>query len=307
MNTASPQLPPGTQVVLRATAPGSDGRTVQRGATGHVVGPEGDGYRVRLADGRETVAARPDLTLRRAFQTALALPGQDPDAGHALVRDHTIYAAVVGSRAFGLATDASDTDLRGVYAAPAPAFWGLVKPPQHVDGPAPEQFSWELDRFCELALKANPNLLEVLWSPLPVIRTALGDELLALRPAFLSQLVHQTFSGYVLSQFKLIEKDLRQRGEPKWKHVMHLLRLLREGRDLLEHGEVRLDAGADRDRLLAVRRGEVSWDEADRWRLSLHASIDSALTRTPLPAVPDAARVDDWLRSVRARSAAESL
>jgi hypothetical protein len=303
MNTASPQLPPGTQVVLRATAPGSDGRTVQRGATGHVVGPEGDGYRVRLADGRETVAARPDLTLRRAFQTALALPNQDPDAGHALVRDHTIYAAVVGSRAFGLATDGSDTDLRGVYAAPAPAFWGLVKPPQHVDGPAPEQFSWELDRFCELALKANPNLLELLWSPLPVVRTALGDELLALRPAFLSQLVHQTFSGYVLSQFKLIEKDLRLRGEPKWKHVMHLLRLLREGRDLLEHGEVRLDAGADRDRLLAVRRGEVAWDEADRWRLSLHASIDSALARTPLPAVPDAARVDDWLRSVRARSA----
>ena len=37
-----------------------------------------------------------------------------------------------------------------------------MPPPAHVEGPAPEWFSWELGRFCELALKANPNLLEVL-------------------------------------------------------------------------------------------------------------------------------------------------
>ncbi len=85
-----------------------------------------------------------------------------------LVREHTIYAAVVGSRAFGLDTDTSDTDTRGVYVAPTESFWSLAKPPTHVDGPEPEWFSWEVERFCELALKANPNLLEVLHSPLVV-------------------------------------------------------------------------------------------------------------------------------------------
>ncbi len=74
-----------------------------------------------------------------------------------LVRDHTIYACVMGSRAFGLATDGSDTDRRGVFLAPTPLFWRFEKPPTHIEGPAEEQFSWELERFCELALRANPQ------------------------------------------------------------------------------------------------------------------------------------------------------
>jgi hypothetical protein len=45
----------------------------------------------------------------------------------------------------------------------------------------------------------------------------------------------------------------------------------------------------------------------ESWRLALHADLDDAVTHTPLPAAPDAARVDAWLRSVRARSAREAL
>ncbi|WP_278247251.1 DNA polymerase beta superfamily protein [Thermostaphylospora chromogena] len=47
----------------------------------------------------------------------------------------------MGSRAYGLATDASDVDRRGVFVAPTEAFWRLSKPPTHVEGPLPEQFS----------------------------------------------------------------------------------------------------------------------------------------------------------------------
>src|SRR5882672_10373778 len=82
-----------------------------------------------------------------------------------LIADHTILSVVVGSRAYGLATAASDTDRRGVFVAPTPLFWRFEKPPTHLDGPAPEQFSWEFERFCALALAANPTVLECLWSP----------------------------------------------------------------------------------------------------------------------------------------------
>jgi uncharacterized protein len=105
----------------------------------------------------------------------------------------------------------------------------------------------------------------------------------------------------VLSQFKKLERDLRTRGEPKWKHVMHLIRLLLAARDLLRTGTLAVDVGPYRARLLAVRRGELAWDEVEQWRLGLHRDLDDALARTPLPAVPDTARVDRWLRSVRAR------
>lgn len=76
---------------------------------------------------------------------------------------YTILSGLVGSRAYGLARPGSDRDRRGVYAAPAAAFWHLDKPPTHLEGPADEQFSWEVERFCGLALTANPTVLEVLW------------------------------------------------------------------------------------------------------------------------------------------------
>lgn len=299
----APLLPVGTQVVLREAIVDAATATVQRGATGRVTGYTGDGrYQVQFADGREATALRDQLALRKAYQQDLSLGAELVD-GIGLVREHTIYSAVVGSRAFGLAVAESDTDLRGVYAAPTEMFWSLVKPPSHVDGPAPEQFSWEVERFCELALKANPNLLEVLHSPHVVTMTPLGQELVELRSAFLSQLVYQTYSGYVLSQFKKLEADLRRDGQPKWKHVMHLLRLLLTARDLLAQGRFHIDVGEHRERLLAVRRGEVSWEQVEKWRLALHAELDDTLDRTPLPAAPDVSRVDGWLHSVRARSA----
>ncbi|MFJ8930689.1 MULTISPECIES: nucleotidyltransferase domain-containing protein [unclassified Streptomyces] len=228
---------------------------------------------------------------------------QDP---HDLVRDHTIYSCVMGSRAFGLATDASDTDRRGVYLAPTPLFWHFEKPPTHVDGPAEEQFSWELERFCELALRANPNILECLHSPLVEHITDTGRELLSLREAFLSRRAHETFARYAAGQRKKLETDVRTHGAPRWKHAMHLLRLLISCRDLLRTGKLTIDVGPDRESLLAVKHGEVPWPEVDRRMTRLAAEAEEAAAHTPLPAEPDHARVEDFLIRTRRASALET-
>ncbi|MGW6691386.1 nucleotidyltransferase domain-containing protein [Streptomyces sp. NPDC054961] len=220
-----------------------------------------------------------------------------------LVRDHTVYACVMGSRAFGLATEASDTDRRGVYLAPAPLFWRFQKPPTHVDGPREEEFSWELERFCELALRANPNILECLHSPLVEELTPVGEELLSLRGAFLSRRAHTTFSRYAVTQRGKMLADLRNHGVPRWKHAMHLLRLLLSCRDLLRTGRLVIDAGPYRDRLLAVRRGELGWDEVDAWMTRLTEETEAALAGTPLPEAPDLRRVEDFLFRARHASA----
>ncbi|MFD3456876.1 DNA polymerase beta superfamily protein [Streptomyces sp. NPDC058691] len=226
---------------------------------------------------------------------------------HDLVRHHTVYACVMGSRAFGLATDGSDTDRRGVFVAPTELFWRFAKPPTHVDGPAPEQFSWELERFCELALRANPNVLECLHSPLVEHADATGRELLDLRGAFLSRQVHETFTRYALGQRGKLEADLRNHGAPRWKHVMHLLRLLVSARDLLRTGELRVDVGDLRARLLDVKRGDVPWPEAESWMNRLHEEAAAAAARSPLPAEPDRARVEDFLVRVRRTSAGAAV
>jgi uncharacterized protein len=234
--------------------------------------------------------------------------GQQRQQGHQgkrLVERHTILSVIVGSRAFGLADAGSDTDRRGVYVAPTAGFWRMSKPPTHVDGPLPEQFSWEVERFCGLALAANPNLLEVLHSPLVERCTPLGEELRALAPAFLSRRAHRTFARYSHAQLAKAEARREREGEPRWKHVVHLLRLLISGTALVETGRLHIDVGPHRERLLAVRRGEVPWPEIRAWRDRLAAQLEAAAERGPLPEHPDEVRVDDWLVSVRRRSLAE--
>ena len=122
--------------------------------------------------------------------------------------------------------------------------------------------------FLILALKANPNVLECLYTPLVEKATPLANELLAMRSSFLSRLVYQTYNGYVMSQFKKMQADIRNQGQVKWKHVMHLIRLLISGIRVLRDGVVPVEVGDHRVQLLAVKRGEVPWEETERWRLS---------------------------------------
>ncbi|MEU3158560.1 nucleotidyltransferase domain-containing protein [Streptomyces griseoincarnatus] len=192
-----------------------------------------------------------------------------------LVTDHTIYACVMGSRAFGLATGNSDTDRRGVFLAPTPLFWRFDKPPTHVEGPAEEQFSWELERFCELAL----------------------------RGAFLSRVVHETFVRYAHGQRRKLDADVRNHGAPRWKHAMHLLRLLTSARDLLRTGVLTVDVGDRREELLEVRRGEVPWAELETRMNRLTAEAEEAAAHSPLPEEPDRRRLEDFLVRTRRVSA----
>ena len=71
-----------------------------------------------------------------------------------------IYRCVVGSRAYGLESDASDTDRRGVYVPPAELHWSLYGVPEQLEYDPTQEVYWEVQKFLVLALKANPNVLE---------------------------------------------------------------------------------------------------------------------------------------------------
>ncbi|HLL73427.1 MAG TPA: nucleotidyltransferase domain-containing protein, partial [Pyrinomonadaceae bacterium] len=102
--------------------------------------------------------------------------------------------------------------------------------------------------------------------------------------------------------FKKLEQDLRAKGAIKWKHAMHLIRLLLSGVTTLREGYVPVRVVEQRDRLLAIRRGEMEWGEVNAWRLRLHKEFDAALASTPLAERPDYERANAFL--IRARAAA---
>lgn len=158
-----------------------------------------------------------------------------------------------------------------------------------------------------LALKSNPNVLECLYSPLVEKATPLAEELLGMRDIFLSRLVYQTYNGYVMSQFKKMQADIRNQGQVKWKHVMHLIRLLISGISVLREGFVPVRVDEHREQLLEIKRGEMPWEETEKWRLALHTEFDKALEETTLPERPDYEKANDYLIKARRAALEEEL
>lgn len=279
----------GTQVVSLVEVRGTNNSLVHpRGAVGVVTRtPTGDQnqFLVRYPDGFETSLTREQLDVLKHFKDRL--PGAESATPDFDLETLVIYRCVVGSRAYGLDNAESDTDRRGIYLAPAELQWSLFGAPEQFEDNATQSCYWELQKFLAMALKANPNILECLYSPLVEKATSLGEELVALRQVFLSQMIFQTFNGYAMSQFRKLEQDLRIRGGIRWKHAMHLLRLLLTGAATLREGRVPVRVETHRDRLLAVKRGEVPWPELTAWRRELHRDFERALAETKLPERPD--------------------
>jgi uncharacterized protein len=295
-------LPRGTQVVtLVAKTDRTGAVTRDRGSVGAVVKVPADAthaYRVRFPDGSEASFRREDLAIRKQIQRE-GLESADMDAAYSELYDFVIYRCVVGSRAYGLDQEGSDIDRRGIYLPPADRHWSLQGSPEQIENDETQECYWELQKFLNLALKANPNVLECLYSPLVETATPLARELLAMRSNFLSRLIYQTYNGYVISQFRKLEQDLRTTGALKWKHAMHLVRLLLSGVTALKEGFIPVHVGDHRERLLAIRRGETPWIEIDAWRLQLHREFDEALAATSLPERPDYASANAFLLRAR--------
>ena len=293
----------GTQVVSLVEIRGTNNSLVHpRGAVGVVTrtpAAEGEKFIVRFPDGFEASLTREQLDVLKHFKDrlgncsgAVSAPNESSTVTGRRYSDFDlesfiIYRCVVGSRAYGLDHDDSDTDRRGIYLAPADLQWSLFDAPEQFEDNATQSCYWELQKFLAMALKANPNILECLYSPMTEKITPIEEELLALRQQFLSQMIFQTFNGYAMSQFKKIEQDIRNHGEVRWKHAMHLLRLLLTGAATLREARVPVRVESHRDRLLAVKRGELSWTEVDAWRMELHRDFERALAETKLPERPD--------------------
>ncbi|HJZ53878.1 MAG TPA: nucleotidyltransferase domain-containing protein [Gemmataceae bacterium] len=297
-------IPPGTQVVLRYDrhVPGTS-EVKPAGTVGEVVeAPDSNDrpYLVRFLDGVEFRLKFGELLARRGDHSveATATPGPD-------VSVFVVYRVMVGSRAFGLSTETSDEDRRGVFLPPADWHWSLSKPPEQVGffAAGVEEVDWEIEKFIRLALQANPNILETLWSPAVLFADKTGEELRRMRGAFLSRHLYKTYSGYVLSQFRLMKRGHDATGQFKPKHAMHLIRLLHSGIHALTDGEIRVDVAEHREELLAIRAGKVSFAEVQARALDLDHAFQEAFTRTMLPEKPDTDRANRFLIAARRRRA----
>lgn len=112
-----------------------------------------------------------------------------------------ILECVSGSKAYGLDTPTSDTDIKGVFILPKKDYYGLDYIPQ-ISNPTNDIVYYEFGRFMELLSVNNPNILELLNTP--------KDSILIKHPIFeeidssliLSKLCKNTFGKFAVSQIK---------------------------------------------------------------------------------------------------------
>lgn len=116
-------------------------------------------------------------------------------------RELIILECISGSKAYGLDTPKSDTDIKGVFILPRKEYYGLNYIPQ-VNNDTNDVVFYELGRFMELLSINNPNILELLNTP---------DDAIIYRHPYLSEikselvlskLCSNTFGKYALSQIK---------------------------------------------------------------------------------------------------------
>lgn len=143
--------------------------------------------------------------------------------------NRTVFCGVTGSHAYGMATESSDLDVRGIVRTPTEIKLSTTKSFEQHQGDCPllrnrwvypstpdlvrralttewnDCTIYDLVKACHLMAQANPNMLELLWLPEECIiyrtyYTALTD----IRDAFLSKKVKYTYSGYAFAQWKKI-------------------------------------------------------------------------------------------------------
>ena len=112
-----------------------------------------------------------------------------------------IFECISGSKAYGLDTPASDTDIRGVYILPQDQFYSLNYIEQ-ISNESNDIVYYELRKFFELLSKNNPNILELLNVPddCILIKHPLFDSIKS--EMFLSKLCEKSFVNYAYTQIK---------------------------------------------------------------------------------------------------------
>ncbi len=145
-----------------------------------------------------------------------------------------IFECMSGSRAYGLATATSDTDIRGVFISPVSEFYSLEYKEQ-INNETNDIVYYELRKFIELCTNNNPNILELLNVPesCVLIKHPLFERLKL--ELFLSKKCELSFGEYAYSQIKKakgLEKKMVNPIEKERKGILDFCFVLDEGKSI---------------------------------------------------------------------------
>ena len=158
---------------------------------------------------------------------------------NSLLQDNIILLGYGGSIAYGTNLPTSDIDIRGA-ALRSPRDILLNQNFEQVIDNKTDTTIYSLEKFCSLLTSNNPNTLELLGlKPEHYLYIAPAARPILEHPQwFLTKRVQRSFGGYVYAQKQRLINGLDRKEKAKLcKHMMHIVRLLYTGIDILKYGK----------------------------------------------------------------------
>lgn len=230
--------------------------------------------------------------------------------------EHLVVAGVVGSTAHNTYVEkqdptTDDVDIQGIFIPPPDYLVGLKDMEnwvQQADLTVDEKtskYDWtfhSLRKYCQLLLKANPNVLCLLYLKPEhyIFCSNVFNELVKRRDWFASQVAYQSFAGYAYAQLQRMEHhssndkmgDKRKQLVTEFgydvKNAAHAMRILFMGIEYVSTGNLTVWQPDDKAELLkSVKRGEWSLEKVKEYSTGLYDQLRECKEKSPLPSHPD--------------------
>lgn len=228
---------------------------------------------------------------------------------NSLLQDNIILLGYGGSIAYGTNLPTSDIDIRGA-ALRSPRDILLNQNFEQVIDNKTDTTIYSLEKFCSLLTSNNPNTLELLGlKPEHYLYIAPAARPILEHPQwFLTKRVQRSFGGYVYAQKQRLINGLDRKEKAKLcKHMMHIVRLLYTGIDILKYGTVITYREKEHTTLMSIRNGDYLMENGDidekyfQLVRMLQKEFDYAASITRLPDKPNSKQIINYLYDVNYR------
>lgn len=214
-----------------------------------------------------------------------------------------LFSARTGSYLYGTNVPTSDVDTRGVFVPTKEYYLGFLMVVEQVEDKKTDTVYYDLKKFLKLALNNNPTMLEMLFVPHYNVLYFMPEwyRITSYREKFLSKKVKHTFLGYAHAQFQKMTASGKGKNVTRQtlmdefgydtKFAMHVVRLLKEGEELLTTGHLTFPR-PEAEFLREVRAGKYTLDEMKDLVKDMESKFDDLEKKSPLPHYPDKEFVD---------------
>lgn len=239
----------------------------------------------------------------------------------------TILKCLVGSQAYGLSTDSSDRDEKGVLVEDFETFCPLYGEfEQFEHRTATERTGakdaksepgdldltiYGLSKFLRLCCDGNPNSVELLFikGDARIVCSPAGEDLQHLFSAIISRQCGKRYLGYMEAQkqrllgergqMRVTRTDLIEAHGYDTKYAGHVVRLGFQGVELLETGKLELPVtGLTHEMLMAIKAGKWGLNEVLQVAGDLEQQLKDLVKDGPLQDQADTSRVERWMQGV---------